>query len=362
MAIVSSAGEVLFAEATERYLQSKRAFNCPPVHLVRGPELIRRHCPDATELTIGISWSDRTLRSLDRSVTRQRFPLRFLGRIEERLYDQIDYKFWPFPGIRAMRESMLASLHQASIHLTDHRGLPCRSVVRRFNHHLTHAATACYTSPFEEAVCAVVDGFGEWSSVACFTYAGSRITPLQREPRWLAGRTVSLGMFYAMVCECCGFESLSKGEEWKVMGLAPYGRLDPELYKLLRPLVQVRGLEIVAGCSPAEYRRRLDQLRRRTRPAGSSPLEAADLAHTGQVVFGEVMTELLDNLYALGLSDSLVLGGGCALNSAWNGQILAKTKFRRLHVPSAPGDDGNALGTALLAYFSDHPDRRPTPA
>jgi carbamoyltransferase len=64
-------------------------------------------------------------------------------------------------------------------------------------------------------------------------------------------------------------------------------------------------------------------------------------------------------LYEKNISDNLVLAGGCALNSSANGQILSGTPFKRLHVFSAPGDDGNAIGAALLAYLEDHPNYRP---
>jgi carbamoyltransferase len=71
------------------------------------------------------------------------------------------------------------------------------------------------------------------------------------------------------------------------------------------------------------------------------------------------MTELLNRFHAMGVSDNLALGGGCGLNSSYNGQIVDQTPFKRLHVPCAPADDGNALGVALLAYYEDHPDRKP---
>ena len=78
------------------------------------------------------------------------------------------------------------------------------------------------------------------------------------------------------------------------------------------------------------------------------------------------MTTLLGNIHALGISDNLTLSGGCALNSAYNGQILDRLPYRALYVPSAPGDDGNAVGAALLGWHRDHPTtprppRRQTP-
>ena len=73
------------------------------------------------------------------------------------------------------------------------------------------------------------------------------------------------------------------------------------------------------------------------------------------------MNELLNNLYKRGLSNNLALSGGCALNSSYNGLILQQTPFRNLHVPSAPGDDGNALGAAFLAFYEDQPRAKRKP-
>jgi carbamoyltransferase len=71
---------------------------------------------------------------------------------------------------------------------------------------------------------------------------------------------------------------------------------------------------------------------------------------------------LLKNLHRLGISENLALGGGCALNSSFNGQITERTGFRHVHVPFAPGDDGNSLGAACLSFQSDCPDWRPAVA
>jgi carbamoyltransferase len=81
--------------------------------------------------------------------------------------------------------------------------------------------------------------------------------------------------------------------------------------------------------------------------------DAANLAYVGQQVFIEVMTELLTNLYPHRTSENLVLTGGCALNSAYNGQISERTPWKNVFVYAAPGDDGNAMGAALLAYAHD---------
>jgi carbamoyltransferase len=145
------------------------------------------------------------------------------------------------------------------------------------------------------------------------------------------------------------------------MGLAPYGKLDPEILDTFHSLVKVVGLSIKYRSLP-HIKAWFERMKPKARANGASPLESADLAYTTQFYYAEVMTQLLNNFYALGISDNLTLGGGCGLNSSYNGQITDLTPFKRVHVPCAPADDGNALGTALLAYYQDHPERRPTAA
>jgi len=222
----------------------------------------------------------------------------------------------------------------------------------RFNHHLAHAANACFTSPFDEAACMIVDGQGEWGSISYFAYKGGRLKELHR----VKGEE-SLGIFYSVITSLCGF-NVEKGEEWKLMGLAPYGKLDQEILADFRSLLKVEGLSIKYSPLP-QIEAWFERIKKRERAKNASPFEVADLAFTTQYFYSEVMSELLNRFHAMGVSDNLALGGGCGLNSSYNGQIVGQTPFKQLHVPCAPADDGNALGVALLAYYQDHPDRKP---
>ena len=94
----------------------------------------------------------------------------------------------------------------------------------------------------------------------------------------------------------------------------------------------------------------------RARCSRASTISREDLAFTGQQFYEECMTQLLQNLRKLGVSDNLVLGGGCGLNSSYDGLLLERTGFRNLYVFSAPADDGNAVGAALLSYQRDYPN------
>jgi carbamoyltransferase len=234
------------------------------------------------------------------------------------------------------------------------------AAVRKYNHHLTHAATAAYTSPFEEGACAVLDGYGEGSATACFSYKGGKLEEIHTiDPAKGNSDWGSLGLFYVHVCEACGFGQLT-GEEWKVMGLAGYGRYDATLAELLRGILQPGHLRIDFCHEPrlSELLQKLYELRRRK---GESPDKVAELACTGQRVFTEVLTDFLHQLHRETSSPNVILGGGCALNSSANGGIVDATPFESLHVFSAPADDGNAVGAALLAYYEDHPTERRRP-
>jgi carbamoyltransferase len=137
------------------------------------------------------------------------------------------------------------------------------------------------------------------------------------------------------------------------MGLAPYGKFNKEVYELLRTFMVVKDCRLIALRRAFDITPALKALVKDW--PGDDSLKYADLAFTGQFFFSEILSELLENLYRFGISDNLVLTGGCALNSAYNGKVQELTSFKNLHVPCAPADDGNAVGAALLAYYEDNP-------
>jgi len=350
LALVAPDGEVLFAEAGERFLQDKRAFNCPPDHIHRTPQLLAEYCEKGAELCVATSWSDQIARMYQANVEAH------YARAEIRGPSSGE---GPLPGdsVAAVQAALVRSLSQAGRNLElmaplhGYRLGPRRA----YDHHLTHAATACYTSPFDRALCAVVDGYGEGGACDFFRYDEGRLGRLKRR-RPEGTELGSLGGFYGMLCGLCGFDP-TRGEEWKVMGLAAYGAVDERLRERLRELYRI--VELSIDIHAPDYASVVQSLREWQRRPGTSPLTAADVAHTGQVVFGELMSELLRNALKRHPSPCLALGGGCALNSAWNGRIVAELGLEHLHVPSAPGDDGNALGAAFLAFREDHPGHPP---
>jgi carbamoyltransferase len=341
-------GEALFAEATERYLQNKRGWSCQPDSLFRIPELVRTYCDPAARFVVATTWTHKVylltqlyaitglLRTRSLVKGKHQSPSIFL-------MERYEY-YW-------MMSQMLNSIREAgknfAVQMRRHFN---NSHIRflRLPHHLTHAALACYASPFDEAACLVVDGFGEFGSISLFRYRNGAIQPVKSH--FGPG---SLGFFYSKITQLCGFDWRA-GEEWKTMGLAAYGKLHTEAYNILHSLIRTRGTAIKPA-SPAHMARTYSALEALRATDHSPKLERADLAFTGQSLFAEVMDELLSAFHRMGFSDNLVLTGGCGLNSAYNGKLLERTPFRRLFVPCAPADDGTALGAALFAHRRENP-------
>ncbi|WP_375465243.1 carbamoyltransferase [uncultured Methylobacterium sp.] len=354
LALVGPDGAVLFAEAAERVLQYKRAPNCEPDPATRMVGLLAAYVPRGSELVVASTWGPQFSEFLDGQARAGAFTLEALGRhapvlnrsfVPERA-ERVFIAELALAQARAGYGTLLA-LDQET---RGHGGAPRAAIVRqrRFAHHLTHAAYALWGSPFSDATALVVDGMGETGAAALYRMAAGRITEVRRH----RGRG-SVGFLYGLVTDLAGFDQI-KGEEWKIMGLAPYGRTDPDLTALLRRLFTAEGGRLKFADDTTVRAVVAEILARR--PADATETGWADLARSGQDIFCELMDVLVAEAWALAPHENLVIAGGCGLNSSYNGRVLARSGFSHLHVPSAPGDDGNAIGAAWLAYAEDHPD------
>ena len=351
LAIVGPSGEVLFAEATERYLQYKRAPNCEPDSAPRMASLLERWIPPGAEIVVATSWGEEFSDFLTNSAQAGSFDLdSILG-----LSPELNRSLVPERAERALIASLHLAQRRAGLGLLlglDRAG-GGRAILglRRYPHHLAHAAYGCWSSPFREAACLVVDGMGETGASALYELEAGQIREVKRH----RGRE-SIGFFFGLVTDLAGFDQAA-GEEWKIMGLAPYGQPSPDLMDLLRRLYRVEGGKLVFA-DVTTVRDVAAEIEAR-RPADPDNQGWADLARCGQDVFAEMMDVYLAEAEALVPSDNLVLAGGCALNSSFNGRLVGRGRFRHLHVPSAPADDGNALGAAWLAFQADNPGWQP---
>ncbi|MFJ5262477.1 carbamoyltransferase [Streptomyces sp. NPDC088387] len=220
-----------------------------------------------------------------------------------------------------------------------------------YGHHETHAASAFLPSPYESAAVLTVDGVGEWTTTSVWHGRGDRVEALAelRFPH-------SLGLLYSAFTYFCGFK-VDSGE-YKLMGLAPYGR--PRFAQLIKErLVDIREdgsfrldtdyFEFLYG-QVMTGRRFADLFGGPGRtPEGPLTEREFDLAASVQAVTEEIMLKLARTARAWTGESHLCLAGGVALNCVANGRIVEQGIFDEVWVQPAAGDAGGALGAALLA-------------
>jgi carbamoyltransferase len=351
VAIVSSSGELQFAHGGERILER----NDGPAYSEALAKLVEKYCSSETEIILALAANEQ---SPDPRAMRRKLLSGCAG--ESKIADVQD-KCLHIPVARraAAVASTLAQRYSSQLlsqvqtvfeyELERLRGWSEGILKTRcYPIHLSHAAAACLTGPYSEALCAVVDG-SDGQSCRCYAYRGGElfeITPARR-PR----HEGSLSALYRDVSNACGFQG-ALGEHWKVVALAPYGTFDPEIYRFLQTYVSADGLSLKA-VDQTEMMGIYNKLDGVSRRPGEPVLSAANLACTAQVIFEETLCGLLRNISATGVSQNLVFTGSCALNPSANGSILERTHFKSLHIPPAPDAEGSAIGAALLAYQDD---------
>lgn len=220
-------------------------------------------------------------------------------------------------------------------------------------HHQSHAASAFFPSPFEEAVVLNMDGVGEWATTSVFIGRGNTLEPV-REIHW----PHSIGLLYSAFTYYTGFK-VNSGE-YKVMGLAPYG--EPRYAQLI--LDHILDLKEDGSFWLNEkyfnYTTGLTMTSRRFHelfggpprdPEGPLTQREMDLAASVQKVTEEIMLRLTRNLAKEYGIQNLCLAGGVALNCVANGKVLHDCAFERIWIQPAAGDAGGAIGAALAAYY-----------
>lgn len=219
-------------------------------------------------------------------------------------------------------------------------------------HHQSHAASAFYPSPFDEAVVLTMDGVGEWATTSVSIGRGSKLETI-KEINW----PHSLGLLYSAFTYYTGFK-VNSGE-YKVMGLAPYG--EPKYAQLIMDkLIDVKPdgsfwldqsyFNYASGLTMTS--RKFDDLFGGPPRTGESPLtqKHMDLAASVQKVTEIVMLRMTRALAKETGIENLCLAGGVALNCVANGKILRDNAFKRIFVQPAAGDAGGALGAAFAAH------------
>jgi carbamoyltransferase len=239
--------------------------------------------------------------------------------------------------------------------------LELKADIHHVEHHLAHLASAFLVSGFEEAACLSIDGFGDFASTA---FGFGRGASLKIDHRVYFPH--SLGIFYSALTQFIGFPYY--GDEYKVMGLAPYG--EPRYLDELRELLRIQGdgtfrLNLKyfrhhsdnvsytwQDCAPEVgplYREELIDLLGKPREP-DAPLEQKhkDIARSTQAVYEKAFFALLQALHKEHPCANLALAGGCAMNSVANGKVYRRTPFKKIYLPAAAGDAGGAIGAAVF--------------
>jgi len=244
-------------------------------------------------------------------------------------------------------------------------GVPVNARMHHIEHHQAHMSSAFHVSPFDEAVVISIDGMGDFSSAAWGVGRGTEI-----EVDGMVHFPHSLGIFYQAITQYLGFPHY--GDEYKVMGLAPYGA--PSFVDEMRQLVLLQkdgsyklnleyfrhhkediGYEWENGVASVSelFTSKLETLLG-PRRGGAEELTVRfkDIARSAQVMYEEAYFHLLNTLHKKYGIDNLALAGGCAMNSVANGKVYRNTMFKKVYIQSAAGDAGGAIGAAYTVWHS----------
>lgn len=244
-------------------------------------------------------------------------------------------------------------------------------------HHISHAASSFYASGFEKAAIMTFDGVGEWTTTT-FGIGNGLTIDIQKEIRF----PHSIGLLYSVFTAFLGFQ-VNDGE-YKVMGMAPYGK--PKYLSKVRKLVKVfkdgsfalnmdyftyhksptkafgqkfidlfgkpREKDVYFFTEKSGYPSYFGQKPKNYKKLCLENQHYADIAASIQAFTEEVLLNAAKQLHKETGLENLCIAGGVALNSVTNGMLLAKSSFKRIFVQPAAGDDGGALGAAFYAYHS----------
>ncbi|MDQ3131493.1 MAG: carbamoyltransferase [Acidobacteriota bacterium] len=330
-------GEIIAAAEEERFTRKK--------HQSGFPFLAVQYCLDEAGITIadvehiGLYWKPWVLRH------------KAMQAVKAALISPGMFKARADRGVTGVGSSYLGMFKYPS--LIRERFGKSNFKFHYLDHHQTHAASAFFVSPFETAAILTWDGTGEDTTTLFCKGAGNKIEVLKR-----IKLPHSLGQFYSAVTNYIGFDMFT-GDEWKVMGLAAYGK--PEYYDFLSKRVLTTdgnggfNLNIkVLDHHLAKHYQFSDEVSKELggpRAKGEELTERHwNIAASAQRVLEATAIHLVKQIKEMTGEENLCMAGGVAFNSVMNGRIFHETPFKRFYVQPAAGDAGCSLGAALMIW------------
>ncbi|MGN6438218.1 MAG: carbamoyltransferase family protein [Agriterribacter sp.] len=341
-ACLFSNGELIAAAEEERFTQVKHGKRPVPFTAYQLPYHAIHYCLEAANITLG--QVDRVAYSFDPDIPLKESMNGDATHIQ--LSDLSYYGSWDTLFNIYIKSAPRFLTDGYPFHLQERFGdaLPDQLRWHFVPHHISHAASAFYPSPFEEAAIMVLDGRGEHVSTSYYKGEGKKMTPL--------GQVMiphSLGLFYENVTRYLGF--LHSSDEYKVMALASYG--EPVYYNFFDDAIRVADgnytidmPDLAAVFGPA---------RKRDEPF---TMFHFNLAQSLQKVLEHKVLELATWLHSQTGSPNLCLAGGIALNCVLNSVLRDHSPFQQVWVQPVAGDAGTALGAAMWIDQVDAPGNR----
>jgi carbamoyltransferase len=263
---------------------------------------------------------------------------------------------------RLKRQGKTVGLEDQLAKATGVERLKINARIHRIEHHQTHVAAGFLISPFEEAAVLSIDGMGDFTST---------LTAYGQGTSWKEFDRVyfphSIGFLYSAVTMYLGFPYY--GDEYKVMGLAPYG--EPEFADFFRKMIRPKGdtfelnldyfthhrqgvkMKWNDGAPVVEpfYSKKLpDELGPTRDPSAEMTHRHENIAKSLQVVTEEIIIHLLERLHSKTGSKNVCMTGGVAMNSVANGKITSRTPFENVYIPAGAADNGTSFGSAFYVY------------
>ncbi|MBC7696038.1 MAG: carbamoyltransferase [Burkholderiales bacterium] len=347
IALVDEDGFIIYAQATERHSQNKRSLFTVADNFYFVEKIIDSNNIDDYE--IGTNWEEHSsffkkiyflLLTLDSSSNSGIFN--FLAeKVSGIKQSKLIHLFF---FTRIANFSLRSFSGHTFRYLLNKKNGIRQKKINLNNHHLCHAYHAHFTSSFTSSIILIIDGSGDnGHSISIFQAENQNIKLVNK-----GFKDFSLGSFYSSLTDFCGL-SIFSGEEWKVMGMAPYGTLNKELYEDFKNWITVDGIYIKSNGRKHVY------IEEKIKNNQYKNITIKDIAYTGQLFFEELVIKFVNELYKKHPHQNLIIAGGCALNSACIGKLHIFTPYKHIFVPSAPADDGGAVGAALLLFKKYNP-------